>query len=306
MLELSIIVVSYNTRALVEQCAESVAACLEGKLDYELIVVDNASTDGTPDWLRVYAETHPRVIAHCSDANLGFSGGNNAGLKLASGRYVLYLNSDAYLLDDSVRSMIAYLDAHPDVGSGACLLLDGEDRPGPSYGRFPTAGILAREVFTRRYNRLRAVCPPLNEGTHEVDFPCGAFFLIKGDLVRKLGGMDESFFLYFEETDLAKRARDLGFRCHYIGGAKAVHLGGQSTQEVKSLRLIRMFYSNWRKYLLKHNGPLSAALARALLGFYFRIEVAKSRLRGNAKMLAYFKSHRQAMVEGWGASAKSG
>jgi GT2 family glycosyltransferase len=299
MREISIIVVSYNTRALVEQCAESVAACLGGKLDYELIVVDNASTDGTPAWLRAYAETHPRLIAHCSGANLGFSGGNNAGLKLASGRYILYLNSDAYLLDDSVKAMIAHLDAHPDVGLGACLLLDGQGNSGPSYGHFPTAGVLAREIFTRRYTRLRAVCPPLDEGTHAVDFPCGAFFLIKGDLARKLGGMDESYFLYFEETDLAKRARDLGFLCHYIGGAKAVHLGGQSTQEVKSLRLVRMFYSNWRKYLLKHHGPISASLSRAMLGFYFRMEVAKSTLRGNVKMAAYFKSHRQAMVEGW-------
>jgi len=299
MLELSIIVVSYNTRALVEQCAESVAAYLNGKIDYELIIVDNASTDGTPAWLSSYAEKHPRVIAHCSDANLGFSGGNNAGLKLASGRYVLYLNSDAYLLDDSVKGMIAYWDAHPEVGLGACLLLDGTGKSGPAYGCFPTAGVLAQEIFTRRYNRLRAVCPPLNEDTHAVDFPCGAFFLIKGDLVRKLGGMDESFFLYFEETDLAKRARDLGFLCHYIGGAKAVHLGGQSTQEVKSLRLVRMFYFNWRKYLLKHHGPLSARLARMMLGVFFRLEVAKSSLRGNVKMLAYFKSHRQAMAEGW-------
>jgi len=296
MLELSIIVVSYNTRALVEQCAASVAAYLDGKIDYELIVVDNASADGTPDWLRAYAQNRPRVIAHCLDANLGFSGGNNAGLKLARGRYILYLNSDAYLLDDSVKDMIAFLDARPEAGLAACLLLDGQGKPGPSYGHFPTARILAREILTRRYNQMRAVCPL---PTREVDFPCGAFFLIKGDLARRLGGMDETFFLYFEETDLAKRARDAGFSCWYIGGARAVHLGGQSTQEVKSLRLTRMFYANWRKYLLKHHGKGSAWAAGKMLAAYFGVARIRHKFRGNLKLAAYFEDHRRALAQGW-------
>lgn len=299
MTELSIIVVSYNTLALVKQCAESVAAHLDGKIEYELIVVENASTDGTPEWLEGHARARPRVVPYLSKANLGFSGGNNAGLRLARGRYILYLNSDAYLVDASVIAMIAHLDAHPEVGLGACLLLDGAGRSGPAYGHFPTAGTLARELITRRYNRLRAVCPPPEEGTHCVDFPCGAFFLIKGDIARRLGGMDEGFFLYFEETDLAKRARDLGYLCHYIAGARAVHLGGQSTQEVKSLRLTRMFYANWKRYLLKHHGPLAAWLTRIMLGAYLGLAKRKHAATRNGKMAAYFRDHLQAMSEGW-------
>lgn len=194
MTELSIIVVSYNTGALLEQFAEIVAAHLEGQIDYELIIVDNASTDGTPGWLETYARERLRVVPCLPGTNLGFSGGNNAGLRLARGRYILCLNSDAYLVDARVLAMIAHLDAHPEVGMGGCPLLDVAGRSGPAYGHFQTAGILALELITRRYNRLRAACPPPEEGTHTVDFPCGAFFLIKGDIVRRLGGMDERFF----------------------------------------------------------------------------------------------------------------
>jgi GT2 family glycosyltransferase len=296
---LSIIVVSYNTQRLVEDCLLSVERHLEGKLDYELIVVDNASKDGTPEWLTEFARSRPRLIPSLSKENLGFSGGNNAGLALSKGRQVLFLNSDAYLVDDSILGMIAYLDAHADVGLGAALLLTGDGKSGPSYGHFPTAGILARELLGSGFTSLRAVCPAPGGPDREVDFPCGAFFLIKGDLVRKLNGMDTAFFMYYEETDLAKRARDLGFKCVYFGNTRAVHLGGQSTREVKSLFLTRMFYANWKKYLLRHHGPLSALSVRAMLTGYYGLAHLMHRIKGNAQMTAYHGSHRRALREGW-------
>lgn len=298
-LDLSIIVVNYNTRRLTEECITSIERHLTGRIDFETILVDNASTDGTPEWLRGFAPDHPRLVPVYSPENLGFSGGNNAGLALATGRHILFLNSDAFLIDDSVVEMIAYLDANPRVGLGAAMLLTGDGKPGPSYGHFPTAGILAKELLFAGNTSLRAVCPPLDAGDFTVDFPCGAFFLIRGDLVKSLKGMDTAYFMYFEETDLARRARDLGFECRYFGNGRAVHLGGQSSREVKSLFLTRMFYTNWKRFLHKHHHPISAFLVRMMLGSYLMANLWKYRLKGDAQMITYFSSHLQALSEGW-------
>lgn len=301
-MDLSIIVVSYNTRQLVEDCLLSVERHLEGRLDYELIVVDNASKDGTPEWLVGFAKQRPRLVVQCLPDNLGFSGGNNRGIRAAAGRNVLLLNSDAYLIDDSLVAALAYLDSHADVFSLAGMLLTGDGRPGPSYGHFPTAGTLARELATKRFNKLRAVCPEPAEATHDIDFPCGAYFLIKGSLLKEIGELDESFFMYFEETDLAKRAMDMGYRNVYFAPAKAVHLGGQSTLEVKSLFLVRMFYSNWRRYLRKHHGWLDQILVRSMLGGYFRLASLAHAARGNSGVAEFFRTHRKALAEGWSAA----
>lgn len=301
-MDLSIIVVSYNTRQLVEDCLLSVERHLEDRLDYELIVVDNASKDGTPAWLEDFAKSRPRLKALCLQDNLGFSGGNNRGIRAARGRNVLLLNSDAYLIDDSLTAALGYLDSQADVFSLAGMLLTGEGEPGPSYGHFPTAGILARELAGKRFNRLRAVSPDPAEPTHDIDFPCGAYFLIKGSLLKEVGELDESFFMYFEETDLARRAMDRGYRNVYFAPAKAVHLGGKSTQEVKSLFLVRMFYANWRRYLRKHHGALDAALVRSMLGGYFLLASLAHSVRGNRKVAEYFRTHGKALAEGWTAA----
>lgn len=304
-MDLSIIVVSYNTRQLVEDCLLSVEQHLEGRLDYELIVVDNASKDGTPEWLEGFAQARPRLVIQCLADNLGFSGGNNRGIRVARGRNVLLLNSDAYLVDHSLTAALAYLDSHADVFSLAGMLLTGDGKPGPSYGHFPTARTLARELATKNFNRLRAVSPDPAEPTHEIDFPCGAYCLIKGSLLKEIGELDESFFMYFEETDLARRAMDKGYRNVYFAPAKAVHLGGQSVQEVKSLFLVRMYYSNWRRYLRKHHGWFDQVLVRLMLGGYFRLASLAHAARGNSGVALFFRSHGKALAEGWSARGLS-
>lgn len=304
--DLSIVVVSYNTRQLVEDCLLSVERHLDGRVDYELIVVDNASKDGTPAWLEGFVRGRPRLLVQCLADNLGFSGGNNRGIRMARGRNVLLLNSDAYLIDDSLVAALAYLDSREDVFSLAGMLLTGDGRPGPSYGHFPTARTLARELATKSFNRLRAVCPDPAEPTHEIDFPCGAYYLIKGRLLKEIGEMDESFFMYFEETDLAKRAAVRGYKSVYFAPAKAVHLGGQSTQEVKSLHLVRMYYANWRRFLRKHGGALDQVLVRAMLGGYFTLASLAHTARGNSGVAEFFRTHGKALKEGWSAVNPAG
>lgn len=303
-MDVSVVIVSYNTRRLVEACLLSVERHLEGRLDYEVIVVDNDSRDGTPGWLDDFAKERPRLQVRHAGANLGFSGGNNVGIRLARGRHVLLLNSDAYLIDDSLIPALAYLDAHPDVFSLAGLLYLADGRsPGPSYGHFPTAGTLARELLGRRFGALRAVCPAPDEPTHDIDFPCGAYYLMNGRMLKELEGMDEGFFVYFEETDLAKRARDRGYRNVYFAPAKAVHLGGQSTNSAPT-RLTAMFYGNWRRYLRKHHGPLEAALVRGMLGGYFTSAGLYHALLGHGREVTHYRAHRQALADGWAGQVR--
>jgi len=300
-LDVSIVVVSFNTRQLVEDCCLSVAKHLEGVLEYELIVVDNASKDGTPEWLPGFAQSQPHMRALCLPDNTGFSGGNNAGFRIARGRNVLMLNSDAYLIDSSLKEAVAYLDSHPRMFSVAAMLLTGDGKPGPSYGHFPGPGTLAKELLGKRFGELRAVSPDPSEGTHTIDFPCGAYYLIKHSLLREIGLLDETFFVYFEETDLAKRARERGYPSAYFAPAKAVHLGGQSIQEVKSPAFTRMFYANWKRYLRKHHGPASIAAVRWMLAGYFSLAAWSHRRRGNAKTSEYFRLHGYCLAEGWAA-----
>ena len=129
--DVSIVVVNYNTRKLLEDCLLSVEKHLDGVLDYELIVVDNASKDGSPEWLTGFAQGRPRVHALCKTENTGFSGGNNAGFRIARGRTVLMLNSDAYLIDSSLKEAVDYLDSRPRLFSVAALLLTGTASPEP-------------------------------------------------------------------------------------------------------------------------------------------------------------------------------
>lgn len=299
--DVSIVVVSFNTRRLVEDCILSVEKHLDGILDYEIIVVDNASKDGTPEWLPGFARSRPRLRVHCNAVNSGFSGGNNAGFRIARGRNVLMLNSDAYLIDSSLKEAVAYLDSRPEVFSLAAMLLTGDGRPGPSYGHFPGAGTLARELFGKRFGALRAVIPPVDETTHAIDFPCGAYFLIKHSALREVGPLDEDFFVYFEETDLAKRARDKGYQSVYFAPAKAVHLGGQSIQEVKNPAFTQLYYTNWKRYLRKHHGAAARLAVRCMLGCYFSLAGLSHRLRGNPKQAEFFRVNGQCLARGWKA-----
>ena len=297
--DVSIIVVSFNTRKLVEDCLLSIERHLDGVVEYETIVVDNASSDGTPAWLEAFARGRSRLRLRLSPENRGFSGGNNMGFELARGRYQLLLNSDAYLIDASLAGALAYLDAHPGLFALAGLLYDGQGRPGPSYGHFPSPWTLFRELAVRRYGSLRAVCPDPSAPTREVDFPCGAYYLIRSGMLRELGGMDEAFFVYFEETDMARRARDKGWRCVYHAPTRAVHLGGQTIQEVKSPAFTRMFYANWKRYLGKHHSALGALAVRALLWAYFSLAAASHRRRGNARATEFCRTHLACLREGW-------
>ena len=259
-MDISIVVVNYNTQKLTLQCIDSIRTYLTGKVVYEVIVVDNCSSDGSQQALRNYAAENNWLTVIESNGNYGFAHANNRGIRIAQGRHILLLNSDAYLIDDSLIKAMQYLDMHKTVFGCGCALLQADGSIGISYGKFPVFSIVLREVIFNKFTHLRGCVPQHPDAVYDINLPCGAFFLIQHDLLNRIGLLDEAYFMYCEETDLARRAWNAGYSIVYYGPTKVVHLGGQSSisddngnsklTAWKKVRLI--FYSSWRYYLRKH------------------------------------------------------
>ena len=279
-MDLSIVIVSFNTRELTLNCLKSVMQFLAGKLSFEILVIDNNSGDGSPEAIREYAGGGDAIKVIDAGANVGFAKANNIGITLAKGKQVLLLNSDTYLIDDSLVSAMEYLDKTSNVFGCGCTLLNADKTPGISYGVFPELFTVCRELLTGRFARLRAMAPRRPGFVYDIDLPCGAFFLIKKTLLDRVGPMDEHFFMYCEETDLAKRAWKAGYRIVYFGPTRVVHLGGQSgvkkTESASggrsSFDLRKIFYQSWSYYLRKHHSRVHASAIKTMLLLYFQAQ----------------------------------
>jgi len=236
--DLGIAVVAYRSRSLVLRCVESVAAEL-GDLDWCLAVVNNSPGDATVPTLAALADD--RVVARDAPCNLGFAAGCNLAVRTlpAPCRHILLLNPDTELRDSSVAELIGYLDRHAGVGIAGAQLLFPDGRLQPSVRRFPS---FPRLLFARRSPLARLA--PANRRTREylyadrppdsagpVDVVAGAALAIRRALWDELRGMDESFFLYAEDSDLCYRAAQRGYATHLVPAARIWHAwGGASSQ----------------------------------------------------------------------------
>lgn len=211
-MDISIIIVSYNTKDLLGGCIRSVLATAE--CEQELFVVDNVSKDGSA----AFVETaFPAVHLIANDDNRGFATANNQALPLVKGRYVLFLNPDTTVPAGSLAAMISFMDTHPRVGLAGAKILnpDGTEQWSVSH-RYPG------QRFTR--HELDGLPGPIAS-------VLGAAMIARTDLIRKLDGFDESFFLYGEDQDLCLRIRQSGHEIGFIENAPVIHIGGQSERE---------------------------------------------------------------------------
>jgi GT2 family glycosyltransferase len=287
--------VSHNTASLLKQCLDSVEKFLVGKANVGVRVVDNNSTDGTREMLSAYEKNHDWLEAEFLPSNTGFAYANNVGIRKSHSDYVLLLNSDTYLIDDSLLGAIAYLDATQNTFGCGCCLVDERLRPAVSYGEFPSPWTVAKEIAGNRFTRLRAIVP--NPGLPDVvpiDFPCGAFFLIKREYLDATGLLDESFFMYYEETDLALRAKRMGYAVVLLTGVRVVHLGGGSSTPDKALRQETLSYNSWMKYTVKNHGVAAGIFLKNMLRLYFAI-LTKLPFDSSASFLL----HKEALARGW-------
>lgn len=296
--DLSIIIVSRNTVSLLQQCLASIETFLAKKLRFIAVVVDNNSSDGTRKWLTAYETNHGWLRTVFMDTNVGFARANNIGIRQSDSRNILLLNSDTYLIDDSPLEAVAYLDHQPGVFGCGCTLLNREKKEDVSFGSFTTLRVVMREIFTNRFSQLRGIVPRPNEPIRPIDFPCGAFFLIKRNLLGEIGGLDENFFMYFEEADLARRAWDRGYTIMYYGPTRIVHLrGGSSGCAGDALSTI--FYQSLNRYLCKHHTVLEKMLLNLVLFIYFTGMMTASSLTGKKIALSHFARQRRGLLRAW-------
>lgn len=216
-MELSILLVNYNGLSCLPACLDSIQQF--SPPGTEVIMVDNGSADGSA---ALVEREYPWVQLIRSEHNLGFAGGNNLAATRAAGRFMLLLNTDTVLLEP-LSPAVGWLDEHPEYGMLTIGMVDAQRIPRACTGRFPTpvrlAFLRAMLVDPGKYNGHEAC---------DVDWAQGSFLLIRAELWHSLGGLDERYFMYVEDVDLCKRARDSGLRCAVLPRMHYVHIGGFS------------------------------------------------------------------------------
>jgi N-acetylglucosaminyl-diphospho-decaprenol L-rhamnosyltransferase len=265
-MDVSIIIVNYNTRRLLDQCLQSIMRHT-GAISYEVIVVDNASIDDSKDVVRTQ---YPGVTLVESRENLGFSRGNNLGCTSAVGKYLLFLNTDTLLIENSVAVMTKYLDDHPDVGAiGPKLVF--EDRSFQlSAGRLPTIATEAfdkvRYALLRKWRRtLSPIFNAIHSTTASVGWITGACMMVRADAFRQVGGFDENLFMYFEDKDLCIRLKLVEWKIIYHPETSVIHLlAGSSTADGPGMS-DGMYRTSQLHYYRKHLNELRNRLLHIYL-----------------------------------------
>jgi len=295
---LSIIIVSWNVRDLLQQCLLSIYSSNSDELagqsrssifssevvppSIETIVVDNASTDGSAEMVR---RAYPQVTLIANADNPGFTGGNNQGIAISRGRYVLLLNPDTKVLDDALARMVAYMDTHPDVGALGPMLINPDGSIQSSRRRFPIPATAFLESTTLqtwfpRHRLLQNyyILDKPDDAIAQVDWVTGACLLARREALDQVGLLDERYFMYSEELDWCRRAKAGGWKVVYYPAARVVHYGGQSSEQVKDFQIIQFNRSKIR-YFRQYHGTLVAALLRAFLllnySYQFSLETTK-------------------------------
>lgn len=278
----SVIIVNWNTRQILHDCLASIAE--QTTLPLEIIVVDNASTDGSPEMV---AEAFPDAVLIANDENRGFAAGNNQGLSVSRGEKILLLNPDTIILDRAIDKMCAWLDNHPDVGCVGCQVL--EDQHTIQRTCFADPGLVSLTLVEFGLMRLAPRSVLLgypeygnwNRDTErDVDVVSGMFMLVPRPVFENVGLLDEAFFIYSEEADWCRRIRNAGYRCVFTPAAQIIHLdgGSKSTEQINSEMYVQMQKSK-TIYVRKHLGWLGGIAARAIF-------VTSAVLRGGLAWLA--------------------
>ncbi|MBI2941345.1 MAG: glycosyltransferase family 2 protein [Chloroflexi bacterium] len=267
-MDLSVIIVSFNTRELLGDCLHSVAASLARtpEIRAETWVVDNASLDGSADLVR---EEFPWVHLTVSPVNVGFAAANNLAIRQSSGRYVLLLNSDTVVRGDALACLVRFLDEHPRAGAAGARLLNPDGSRQQSCFRFPTLWMSLLDFFPINHrltnSRLNGRYPEHLHGQEfSIDHPLGACLLVRREVVEQVGLLDEGFFMYCEEIDWCLRIRRYGWDILYAPEPEIIHYGGQSTRQFRSRMFVELHRSRVRLFE-KHYSPWFTWLHRQIV-----------------------------------------
>ncbi len=287
--DLSIIVVSYNTKKITKDCVNSIKKSLSGSpFKVELIVVDNASSDGSVELLGKESSTRNLIVRIIPNKeNVGFGRANNQGVKEAKGEYILLLNSDIVVQDTAIDKLLEYFKANEHrIHFLGGKLLNEDLSAQPSAGPFYTLPVVFGALFLKGdYWGLTRYSPPR---ARKVDWVSGACIMTKKEYFTALGGFDEGIFMYFEEVDLLYRALKRGYTTWIYPQAEFVHLGASSSGGKKAYPIIQV-YRGFAYFYKKHYSPMALIFLTFLLQLKARIAIWVGRATGNAPLVQTYE-----------------
>lgn len=264
---LTTIIVNYNVRHFLEQCLLSVRRAAQGLGD--VWVVDNASSD---DSVAMVREQFPEVKLIANQQNTGFAVANNQAIRASSGKYVLLLNPDTVVREDTLSKCVAFMEAHPEAGGLGVKMIDGSGLflpeskrgfPSPWVAFCKTFGLAAVFPKSKTFGRYHLGFLDKDE-THEVDVLAGAFMLLRRSVLDQAGLLDEAFFMYGEDIDLSYRIVQAGYKNYYYAGTTILHYKGESTKK-GSLNYVRTFYQAMIIFARKHFTGRQASMFVAMI-----------------------------------------
>ena len=293
--DLSIVITSFNTKDLIIACIRSVIKNTRG-INYEIIVLDNGSSDGSVSALRNFQDSKLKIIEN--KKNLGFTVANNQGWKKALGEYILFLNSDTLINDNVLGEIAEWMDKNKSVGVASCMLKFKDGSIQPTGGYFPTllsvfywmtiqdipfVDVLIKPFHPLHIKSFFARGEDFYKKEKELDWVTGAFLFTRKEILEKVGGWDEDYFMYVDEVDLCFRIKKKGWQVRYLPEWSIVHYGGASgTKELSVVsefnglkRFYKKFYPSWHYPLLRLVLRIGALGRIVLFGILEGKETAK-------------------------------
>jgi GT2 family glycosyltransferase len=278
-MKLSVIIVNYNVKYFLEQCLLSVQKAMNG-IDGEIIVVDNNSVDGSVEMLR---KKFPGIKHIANTSNEGFSKANNKAISMAKGEYVLLLNPDTLVEEDTFSKIVSFADNHPDAGAVGVKMIDGTGKflpeskrglPTPSVAFYKISGLARLFPRSRTFGKYHLSYLD-NDKIHDVDVLSGAFMLIRKNVLEKTGLLDEDYFMYGEDIDISYRIKKAGYKNYYFPETSIIHYKGESTKRT-SVNYVFTFYRAMIIFARKHFSSSHAFTFSLLinLAIYFRAGAA--------------------------------
>jgi len=288
--DLSIVVVTYNSREFIADCLRSVIATV--RCEHEVVVADNASVDGTVDLLR---RDFPDVAVIEMGENAGFARANNRALAASTGRHAVLLNGDTLLGEGALDALVAHLDGNPAAGVASPQLLNTDLSDQRTARAFPTPAAALwgrRSPLTRWFPKNRwsarylVGADPVGEDPYEVDWVSGACLMAPRHVLAQVGGLDEGFFMHWEDADWCRRVKDAGFGVYCVPSARVIHAEGGSRRGWPPAQ-VRHFHRGAYRYYSKHHltgprrllRPLAAAVLAGRAGLVITRDAAAERLR---------------------------
>jgi len=268
--KLSVVIVNYNVKHFIEQCLFSVLKASEN-IACEIFVVDNNSVDGS---VTIIKDKFPQVNLIVNKANTGFSVANNQAIRLAKGEYVLLLNPDTVVQEDTFTKVITFMDTHADAGGLGVKMLDGQGNfapeskrglPTPFVAFYKMVGLSRFFPNSSKFGKYHLSYLPQDQ-INEVDVLSGAFMLMRKSVLDKIGLLDETFFMYGEDIDLSYRIQKAGYKNYYFPETQIIHYKGESTKR-SSLNYVIIFYKAMAIFSRKHFSGSNAFWFNALIHF---------------------------------------